>query len=470
MRNLVGLVCLWSLFGCSTILNPVKVPDQNISISMNHLEESREATHEAVQESDIVIDPNLIQQVVEKKSSVRKTIQVKKPSAKMTDITSDVKDGLKLDYDSRLYDFWIRHFSKKAAKGFQRHLNNAAKYEGVVRKILKKNGVPEDIFYLGIIESGYSSRAKSSASAVGYWQFMRGTAKAYGLRVDRSVDERRSIYKSTNAAAMYLKDLYNIFGNWELALLAYNKGEYGVIRAIRKGNSRNYRKLVKMKLLPRETVYYIPKIVAARDIAQNPVKYGLKKSGRKGSINSSYRAVKLRSGFDIRKVAKEVGVSVGSLSRLNRDIKRRHVKVVSRRPYDLYLPKISDKRIKRLAKNYFSKGSTARKRKPAEGRKKYRPFYYRVRGGDTLSGIAVRFGCTVSRLKKMNKLRSARILSGKKLRIPGSGYILYTVRKGDYLGKVARKYGLSVNRIVVYNSLRSKRIYPKQKLKIPANI
>ena len=154
-------------------------------------------------------------------------------------------------------------------------MKNGEKYRPIVTRIFKKHGLPVDLFYVGLIESGFNSHIRSHADAVGPWQFIKGTATRYGLRVDRHVDERRNIHKATEAAAGYFKDLYNIFGSWELALCAYNAGEYRIINAIRRGNTRDYRELVRKKLIPKETIYYVPKVAAARYLSKYRKKYKL---------------------------------------------------------------------------------------------------------------------------------------------------------------------------------------------------
>ena len=189
--------------------------------------------------------------------------------------TLDHIHDLELDYKQSHFDFWVKYFSKREKARFLRHSNNGAKYRNVINKILKSHGLPQELFFVGLIESGYNTRIKSHASAVGPWQFIKGTAKRYGLRVDGYVDERYNIIKSTEAAASYFKDLYNIFGSWELALCAYNAGEYRIINAIRRGNTRSYKELVKKKLIPKETIYYVPKVAAARAIFEQPKKYGM---------------------------------------------------------------------------------------------------------------------------------------------------------------------------------------------------
>lgn len=123
-----------------------------------------------------------------------------------------------LDYKEKHYKFWLNYFTNREEARFKRHVKNGLKFKKVVERIFEEEGLPKDLFYVGLIESGYNTHIRSHASAVGPWQFIKGTAKRYNLIVDSELDERRNIFKSTRAAANYFKDLYNIFGSWELAL------------------------------------------------------------------------------------------------------------------------------------------------------------------------------------------------------------------------------------------------------------
>lgn len=162
------------------------------------------------------------------------------------------------------YDRTIEFFTKKIPEAFEKKLANTYKYIDVITEIFDEKGIPPEIAYLPIIESGFSPFAVGSGDAVGLWQFVRGTAQRYGLRIDRYVDERKDPVKSTHAAARYLKDLYRMFGKWDLALAAYNAGE-GKVMSYRKGNAHH---------LPDFLNRYIGKFVAVATLARNPERYG----------------------------------------------------------------------------------------------------------------------------------------------------------------------------------------------------
>ncbi|RME16074.1 MAG: hypothetical protein D6797_05255, partial [Bdellovibrio sp.] len=169
---------------------------------------------------------------------------------------------------------WLNYFQERGRAHMERYLKRSTRYISVMKAELRKRGMPEELIYVPLIESGFNHRAYSYASAVGYWQFIRGTAKRYGLRINTFIDERRDPILSTNAAAEYFSELYNLFGDWYLALAAYNAGENRIKRAVMKYKTRNFWRLAKGRRLPRETRNYVPKFIAAALIHQNPAKYG----------------------------------------------------------------------------------------------------------------------------------------------------------------------------------------------------
>ncbi len=471
------------------------------------------------------------QSAPEKTKVIVKKIYIKSPERTIAS-TDDSESGIEdfsLSYEKRHFDFWIKYFTKKkdARDRFIRHQRNGERFREVIEEVFAEHGLPKELFYVGLIESGYNTRITSRANAVGPWQFMKGTAKPYGMRVDRSLDERRSVYKATHAAARYFKDLYNIFGSWELALCAYNKGEFGIIRAIRKGNTRDYRELVKKKLLPKETTYYIPKVAAAKFLVENRKKFGFpsfSKEIKEGKIyaNATYRT--MYKSFYWKKVAKRLGVSQKAMLHLNPDFKSSKIWVSSRNPIEIYIPKknhvklaeeIAPKWVNMTASNSEPSSTTSHKKyrvRPGDSfiaiskrfnvpvndllalnkipRHKRNKIYvgqrikipskkgnssklYRVRSGDSLIRIAKRFNVSTNSLRNLNDLSSSKIYVGQKLRVPASygnsseAKRTYRVRRGDNLSTIARRYGTSVSRLVSFNDLSSKRIYVGQKLYIP---
>ncbi len=210
---------------------------------------------------------------------------------------------------------WIYFFTHENRDRFDRFMARGARYRILVQDILEENGVPAELYYLGMIESGYASKARSNARAVGIWQFIAPTARRYGLRVDKEVDERLDVLRSTRAAARYLKDLKLEFGSWYMAMAAYNCGEGRVRSAIRHQRTRDFWTLAHRHALPAETADYVPKFQAAMRIARNPTGYGF------GYITHyefpELRLVKVRQQVALEEVARRQNVSVASLRAMN---------------------------------------------------------------------------------------------------------------------------------------------------------
>lgn len=337
---------------------------------------------------------------------------------------------LDLIYSKKDYQFWIEYFTKRAPKTFNAHMANAYEVKETVQKILADNGVPIEVFYLGLIESGYNTKIKSRAQATGPWQFMKGTAVRYGLRVDKQVDERYNIHKSTEAAARYLVDLYNIFGSWELAFCGYNAGEYRVINAIRKGNSRDYRELVSQGLLPKETVLYIPKIVAARDIFLHPQRYGMNYEKRNGDIYEQVIAKDFDRSLGLKTLSHQLDVSRGTLVALNPDLKEGKIQLKKGEKIRLYLPQ--NVKVPPFEKSdllAFDRGTQKyrsfkyKDRKPASlvVKAKQRFKIYVANKKEKIADVARRHGINQALLAKVNGLKESinhQLKPGQRLRIP----------------------------------------------------
>ena len=245
---------------------------------------------------------------------------------------------------------------------------------------------------------------------------MRGTAKDYGLRVDRTVDERANLIKATHAAARYFKDLYNIFLSWELVLCAYNAGEYRIIGAIRRGNTRDYRELVKKRLLPKETIYYIPKVAAAKTIIDSPEEHGFKVDYNAKNPYENYQIKNVSYSFDSRKLAKGLKISYSLFKKLNPDIINKKVRVRSKkRGLDILVPtgtKTTLAEAKTLGEfKYRTIGNPNSTRRASTKEK-----HYRVRRGDNLYKIAKRLGVSVTTLRELNNIKGSKILVGQKLK------------------------------------------------------
>ncbi len=315
---------------------------------------------------------------------------------------AEQKYSIPIVINSKVVSF-IKAFQTVRKKSIQRALNRSLEFIEEFKIIFRSYGIPEDIAYLPIIESGFRINALSRARARGMWQFMASTARLFGLRVDWVIDERRDPYKAAHAAAKYLRNLYDQFGDWYLALACYNGGTRRIKRAIYRLNTRDFFKIARSKYIRRETRNYVPAFLASLIIAKNPEDYGfeLKKEGKK-LANSEL--IKVPSPVDLRHIAKLLRISVNILKQLNPELIR-YFTPFNKKYYMLRVP-VGTETLK-LSKL---------KRLPPE--KKYIVGWYRVRRGDSLYSIARRFGTSVRKLKRINGLRSNLIRPGKKLIIP----------------------------------------------------
>lgn len=215
---------------------------------------------------------------------------------------------------------FVRTFSTSQRSVFAGYLARSGRYLPLMQQIFKECGLPRDLVYLCLVESGFSPWAVSPAAAVGPWQFIQGTAARYGLKVNQWVDERRDPEKSTRAAARYLQDLYRQFGSWYLAAAGYNAGEKRVEGVVNRHDTRDFWTMSAKGLLPRETCNYVPQLIAAALIAKNPPKYGFKEIRYHAPVK--FGRVKVPPGTDLPDFARSLGVDYQSLQELNPELNR----------------------------------------------------------------------------------------------------------------------------------------------------
>ncbi len=364
---------------------------------------------------------------------------------------------------------WITYFTTKDQERFQRFLDRGEQYRPHITAVLRDQGVPTEIYYQAMIESGFATAAKSSASAVGIWQFMRGTGIRYGLRVDNYVDERRDPMRSTIAAALYMKDLYTVFQSWYLAMASYNAGEGRILGAIMRAKTRDFWELVQRRQLPSETMNYIPKFLAATIIGHNPEKYGFRKPDPVTS--AALQSIAVPSPVALTDIAKVAGISVAELKSYNPQILRGMTPpgVAS---YRIWVPKeeaalLEDQRETLAALRVKVSGRAAQVYADAST--------HTVKKGETLAKVAAQYGLSVKKLKKINNLASSQVSAGTVLKLVGApsadrtAVTRYRVKKGDTLNTIARQFGTSVQDLREANRLRRTSVYVGQVLKIQSN-
>ena len=422
----LGLVFIW---GCSS----VKKSSQDSYMSKAQENSSRDSSHSSTSKGDAPLT-----------------------GSDLSDNESDI-EALPQDMNGRV-SLWIEYFQGRGRERMQTYLERSSRYLPKMKEILKSHGLPEDLVYIALIESGFSSKATSRARAVGFWQFVRATGRHYGLKQNYYVDERRDFVFSTEAAAKYLKALYNLFGSWYLAIASYNVGENRVKRLVMKHYTRNFWDLAQRGRLPKETINYVPKFLAARLIAKHPERYGFDDVVYRPPLSYSEFSTGGRS-LSLRKLADRVQVSYSILEDLNPSYKRGVVpnggKGIIRVP----------KFVKKETLMSGLKGSLVDVRKVAGSSLRT----HRVRPGDTLSHIAQRYGTSIRSIREVNNLRRSSILyAGKKLKIPLGGYYpkkyskkmkrkageqIYRVRRGDNLYNIARRFGVTIGSLKKRNRL-----------------
>lgn len=213
---------------------------------------------------------------------------------------------------------WITYFQDKGKFWFRDWLERSSKYMPFIQKELKSAGLPQDLAFMVMIESGFMPNAISHAEAVGPWQFMPATGQRYGLKQNWWLDERRDFKKSTLAAIRYLKDLHQEFGSWYLVAASYNMGENGLRRQIQKYKTRDFWVLSRLGALPQETVDYVPKILAVMMISKSPSLYGFRNLAQFESLD--YDLVSAPGGTDLKELADQIGVTPKSLKDLNAEL------------------------------------------------------------------------------------------------------------------------------------------------------
>jgi membrane-bound lytic murein transglycosylase D len=295
-------------------------------------------------------------------------------------------------------------------------VGRSGQYLGMIREVLKNRGLPEELAYTAMIESGFNPVAVSRVGAKGMWQFMAGTARRYGLRVDQWIDERLDPEKSTVAAASYLRDLYNMFGSWALAQAAYNAGEVKVIKAIRATGSSDFWTLAKTNHLRTETKDFVPAIHAATLIAQNPDQYGFEIS-EPGPL--SVETIAVPPATDLRRLATKAGITPGTLQTLNPVLVRSVTP-----PGDPWQLKIPVGTRTSVLSALAPAPAVPRRQAPAAVRGRTTRAstdgdeVHVVQPKETVSSIAKHYGVTVTEVLRWNRLeQQARIRPGDKLRI-----------------------------------------------------
>ena len=348
---------------------------------------------------------------------------------------------------------YINYFSSRGRSILENGLVRSGRYDEMIRRTLKEEGVPQDLLYLAQAESGFHPLAVSRVGARGIWQFMASRARGYGLQRDWWVDDRQDPEKSTRAAARHLKDLYQQFGDWYLAMAAYNSGPGTVQSAVKRTGYADFWELYRRNVLPKETRNYVPIIVAVTIMAKNPGQYGLDHLEKEKA--APFDSVTIDYPVDLRLVAECVDVSAADLQDLNPSLLR--LTTPKDHPFQLHLPTGTK-----------DKFETAIAAVPPDMRVWWR--YHKVQAGDTLASLARTYRTTSKAIAEANNLEDGQELTpDSKLTIPiapgkhastedtaayAHRLTRYKVRKGDTVQTVADNFGVPPTMVRKWNHLK----------------
>ena len=366
----------------------------------------------------------------------------------------------------------IARLSGPEKQFFIRSLRRAGRYRPYIVNEFKKAGLPEELSWLPLIESGFNVVALSPARALGLWQFIPSTGYKFGLKRNYFIDERLDPEKSTQAAIAYLSELHNIFGDWATVLAAYNCGEGRVLRTIRKQKTNyldNFWDLYEK--LPRETARYVPRFLATLHIINDLEKYGIDPGEIEEPI--PYKVFSVKKQVRLKDIAAAMDIPFERLKYLNPELR---YALLPAEPYDLRIPAAD-------AGQFQVQFNSIKPSRTTTAPEKY--VYHRIKRGETLSCIANTYGTTIKTLAESNKISTRAVLKiGHVLKIPASRVritsntagkslkatgktIRYTVKSGDNLWIIANTYGTTTKNIQKANRLRSTRLHIGQKLIIP---
>ncbi len=398
-------------------------------------------------------------------------------------------------------EWWINYYTGRGRERFQRHLDHADSYTAMVQGILQENQVADELFYIALIESGFITKARSHAGAVGVWQFIRGTGRRYGLAIGKGIDERKDPMRATAAAARYMTDLYNIFNNWYLAFAAYNCGEYRVLRAIVSGKTRDFWKLSELGLLPKETRHYVPKFLAAMKIARNREQYGFQSNAV--ATRGELKSVTVPGGTRLSDLSKTSEISLQELVAANPHLLNKRAPTTSK-SYSVWVPAEHVEKATASQANLPAPSLASRKNDAEESTEAETVEFHRVARGETLTSIAHEYGIALKKLRKLNGLTMPKVnlRVGQKIKISGptpsvaqakltkrsstvaeatsnsaskagagltqEEYVFYRVRSGDNLKKIGKRFGVGAEQIKEANSLGRNELYAGELLRVPA--
>ncbi|MGE5799863.1 MAG: LysM peptidoglycan-binding domain-containing protein [Syntrophaceae bacterium] len=378
----------------------------------------------------------------------------------------------------------IRSFQTIERNFFERSYERAGYYLPIMKQQLRQAGLPEELAWLPLVESGFQVHALSKARALGPWQFIPSTGYKYGLNRDLYIDERMNVEKSTQAAIAYLTDLHGLFGDWLTSLAAYNCGEGRVLKVISRQQINYLDHFWDLyQQLPYETARYVPRFLATLHIVKNPKKFGMNLP-EPYAKPIAYETVKTNKSMKLFDIACQMGISTDTLVMLNPELRHQ---ITPDRPYDLKIPQ-------GLGQQYALVADQIKESKPPappERERRTKVVKYKVKRGDSLASISKKFGTSPKAILSANGLKSEnQVTEGRTLKIPAKqreaqtqvasgkkgkskkkaaaepAVIKYTVKKGETLTQIAKRYNTSTAEIKKMNSISGTQLKSGQVLKI----
>lgn len=427
--------------------------------------EALDKAYSLILKISITDDPKLIQQKEDLRFLISKRILEIYASRNI--VVNGNHDAIPMGINRHI-QMEIDRFKGPERRFFIASYKRSGKYRPYIIKSLKEAGLPEELSWIPLIESGFKVKALSKARALGLWQFIPSTGYKFGLKRDKYVDERMDPVRSTNAAIDYLKELHNIFGDWSTVLAAYNCGEGRVLRVIRTQNVNYLDDFWDLyQRLPRETARYVPRFLAVLHILKDMKKFGFDHLVADGEL--VYDEVEIQRQVSLKDVARNTGVDIAGLKELNPELRHGIL------PPDKYQLRIPSGKTDRVL--------AAIDQIPISSPPQRAYVYHKVRSGETLSTIARRYRTSVSQIMRANNLRKSNyIVAGKRLKIPQKGVRVarvpsppgkgrdcistHIVKSGDSLWIIAKRYDTTTKKIQAINNLYSTKLSIGQVLKI----
>lgn len=390
-----------------------------------------------------------------------------------------IQKKIPLDYNEYVQSYIDIYTAQRRKASMAKIIGLAKYYFPIYEKAFHDANMPEELKFLSVVESALDPNAVSRVGATGPWQFMFATARLYGLKMDNYVDERKDPIQASYATAKYLRDAYNDFGDWLLAIASYNCGKGNVVRAMQRSGGTDFWSI--RNYLPAETRGYVPAFIAIAYVMNFYNKHQIVPEECNFSIKTD--SVLVNKFVSLGNLSKALNIELSEMAILNPSYKKRIVNGTAAKPKRLIIPKTSTSDFGNV---YAALNDLDDDAKPTfaldqEDTNSVSTKYHRVRRGETLASIADRFGVEVQDLKVWNHLHRGAILPGKKLLVkeasgkevaspekkPVKSYYTYKVKRGDTLNVIADKYeGVTVEGIKALNTLRSNRLHTGMTLKI----